>query len=525
MADTSRLPQQNSTQDEKLELELVDMAVHLGLKSVTASNQLTEAQMWIIEKALEAPLPDGWTEHEDGQGRVYYYHTSAQQSSWDHPMDEQFRAMIAGTAGQRSSDKCDQSKLQAALNSALKPTPQPREVFASPPVEGCPAESARGGRSTAGRAPERLPHGTRLVTDARQEQARRAAAHTPDILNPILVAKAVRKVKDALGADDLRAGKVVEVAEALEISCMQEPGLLWIAEQGVDAPMPEGWAMASAGKLPVYVHGESGTVINEHPLFPQLRKLAAKMRAEAYAAMKQGKHAAGGEGNRHPRRRRFSDSDGLDESRKSLGDTFESSGNFSDTWSDGEDDDGALVAEYRGKLWSRQTPTQPEDIERSARKPTLGETFAKADGLIGRLGSTLQEASNSAARLTKSLSLDRPSTALPVGVCSLGTLPKSRSKLLERGTSAVSRSFSAARTSTRRRREEVYRVDSAMEQTAPSFGFAQSATPSSSAPGTEGTARLPLRASSGTLPTFPSQAGEAEDEGRRPVFLMQNSRV
>lgn len=188
--------------------------------------------------------------------------------------------------------------LQAALNSALKPTPQPREVFASPPVEGCPAESARGGRSTAGRAPERLPHGTRLVTDARQEQARRAAAHTPDILNPILVAKAVRKVKDALGADDLRAGKVVEVAEALEISCMQEPGLLWIAEQGVDAPMPEGWAMASAGKLPVYVHGESGTVINEHPLFPQLRKLAAKMRAEAYAAMKQGKHAAGGEGNR-----------------------------------------------------------------------------------------------------------------------------------------------------------------------------------------------------------------------------------
>lgn len=35
--------------------------MHLGLKSVTASNQLTEAQMWIIEKALEAPLPDGWT--------------------------------------------------------------------------------------------------------------------------------------------------------------------------------------------------------------------------------------------------------------------------------------------------------------------------------------------------------------------------------------------------------------------------------------------------------------------------------
>lgn len=44
-----------------MELEVVEMAVHLGLKSITASNQLSEAQLWIIEKALEAPLPDGWT--------------------------------------------------------------------------------------------------------------------------------------------------------------------------------------------------------------------------------------------------------------------------------------------------------------------------------------------------------------------------------------------------------------------------------------------------------------------------------
>lgn len=138
-----------------------------------------------------------------------------------------------------------------------------------------------------------------MVSDARQAQAKKAAAHTPDILTPILMAKAVKKVKDALGVEDHRAAEVVRVAEALEISCMQEPGLLWIAEQGVDAPMPEGWQQTTAGKLPVYVHADSGTVIDEHPLFPQLRKLAAKMRAEAHAALQKGKHAAGeGDGGR-----------------------------------------------------------------------------------------------------------------------------------------------------------------------------------------------------------------------------------
>ena len=50
--------------DEATEEEVVEMAVHLGLKTVTASDQLTDTQLWIIERAIEAPLPEGWTVSE-----------------------------------------------------------------------------------------------------------------------------------------------------------------------------------------------------------------------------------------------------------------------------------------------------------------------------------------------------------------------------------------------------------------------------------------------------------------------------
>ena len=49
-------------------------------------------------------------EHCDSEGRTYYYSTSLQQSTWDHPMDEQFREMMASSvqmqSGSGGADGC-----------------------------------------------------------------------------------------------------------------------------------------------------------------------------------------------------------------------------------------------------------------------------------------------------------------------------------------------------------------------------------------------------------------------------------
>ena len=69
--------------------ELAGFVEHLGL-SLPAEEDL----MWICKMALNAPVPAGWTPHNDGEGNTYYYHDESGTSSWDHPSDPYFRALL-----------------------------------------------------------------------------------------------------------------------------------------------------------------------------------------------------------------------------------------------------------------------------------------------------------------------------------------------------------------------------------------------------------------------------------------------
>ena len=55
--------------EEVDEGELLEMAVHLGCE-VDTIDQLPTSVRWIVEKALEAPLPDNWSEATDDKGGV-----------------------------------------------------------------------------------------------------------------------------------------------------------------------------------------------------------------------------------------------------------------------------------------------------------------------------------------------------------------------------------------------------------------------------------------------------------------------
>ena len=56
---------------------------------------MPQAVRWLVEKALSAPLPAGWTEAENEEGVPYFFNSGTQQTQWDHPLDEHFRARVA----------------------------------------------------------------------------------------------------------------------------------------------------------------------------------------------------------------------------------------------------------------------------------------------------------------------------------------------------------------------------------------------------------------------------------------------
>jgi len=75
--------------DHQDEGDLREYAGSLGLEPDLDSDML-----WIAREAFGAPLPPSWTEHSDGDGRIYFFHEVTQKSSWSHPMDDVYRELI-----------------------------------------------------------------------------------------------------------------------------------------------------------------------------------------------------------------------------------------------------------------------------------------------------------------------------------------------------------------------------------------------------------------------------------------------
>jgi len=50
--------------------EVEEYAIYLGM-DLTEDREL----LYIAEMAMAAPLPSGWTEHDDADGREFYYNT------------------------------------------------------------------------------------------------------------------------------------------------------------------------------------------------------------------------------------------------------------------------------------------------------------------------------------------------------------------------------------------------------------------------------------------------------------------
>lgn len=114
------IAEESEEEEEELdEDELNGFAEHLGMDPLREQHL-----MWICRLALQAPVPEGWTAHEDGDGNTYasvslacslssypcrfrcpfnlalstfvgryFFHEERGQSSWEHPSDSYFRKL------------------------------------------------------------------------------------------------------------------------------------------------------------------------------------------------------------------------------------------------------------------------------------------------------------------------------------------------------------------------------------------------------------------------------------------------
>ncbi|GHP02817.1 hypothetical protein PPROV_000157200 [Pycnococcus provasolii] len=67
--------------------EIADYARYLGMDPVMDKHLL-----YIAEWAITAPLPEGWTEHTDADGNEFYYNNVTGVSTYEHPLDDQYRS-------------------------------------------------------------------------------------------------------------------------------------------------------------------------------------------------------------------------------------------------------------------------------------------------------------------------------------------------------------------------------------------------------------------------------------------------
>jgi hypothetical protein len=84
--------------------------------------------LWIAEEALCAPLPAGWEEDERPDGTPTYRHESGQVSE-HHPLEEHYRAVVAGLRD-RPSTPSARAPPRGAADATLVAPPTPDEVRA-----------------------------------------------------------------------------------------------------------------------------------------------------------------------------------------------------------------------------------------------------------------------------------------------------------------------------------------------------------------------------------------------------------
>ena len=136
---------------------VVEYAVYLGI-DVRAEGHL----LWIAEEGLRAPLPPGYSEHVDADGTPFFCNATTQESSWEHPLDQHYRDLIAqhraaaiaaGVAPSAAAVPLDRGSGPPPSRSGRRATVSPAPPGSSGPAAPPVITAAAGGDDDAMRTP------------------------------------------------------------------------------------------------------------------------------------------------------------------------------------------------------------------------------------------------------------------------------------------------------------------------------------------------------------------------------------
>ena len=232
--------QGGSEYDPPSAMEIIEYAKYLGMNPIYDADLL-----WIAAEGLTAPLPAGWTEHEDQDGNLYFYNTATDHSTREHPLDKHYRQTYL-------NEKRKKDQLTGAREDTV--------------------EEKKGGKGFGG-----------LFSKNKDEAAPEnppAELNLPLAEDPLATAPGTGSAPTTAEGSEptlvLVPADIRDMAVYLGIHIRTESDMLWIARESLTASLPPRWEeLEDEAGHPYYYNLVTGTTTRKHPLdhyFVQLAK-------------------------------------------------------------------------------------------------------------------------------------------------------------------------------------------------------------------------------------------------------------
>jgi hypothetical protein len=275
-----------------------EFAGHLG---IDLNDPEDVKHLWLANRAVREPLPDGWSQHEDDDGFLFFYDAILDKSSWEHPqegywkrmlederrkdvrakevrsMEEQIASMAEGETGRQMMRDLKARFIKAdivELEMQMQATRSQVESMQLALMTNAPDEEGRT-RDQVRKHTDRLKKELREMGESMRVMLVRLETlmakeeddgeEMDDVKNS--------QTRDLEMEEKLKTQSIVvtpdaikDMCEYLGINIYTEPHLMPIAKAALEAPLPEGWieSLAPDGELE-YMHEATGETQGEHP--------------------------------------------------------------------------------------------------------------------------------------------------------------------------------------------------------------------------------------------------------------------
>ncbi len=228
---------------------VVEFARYLGIDPVFECGLL-----WIAEEAMLAPMPPGWSEHEDASGHPYFYNLATDESVRTHPLDGYYRSLHAH---------------------------ERRILMASRAAESRKKKTQAGGAEGSADAAGSPGSPGKHKQQQQQQQLSSGTGHGPiEVGAPAAVAYELpRGRRVVVEPPSITPYELMAMAKYLHLDVLQDFHLLWIAEEALKAPLPPQFEEhVDPEGFPFFYNTETDESSRDHPADDHFLALVASER-------------------------------------------------------------------------------------------------------------------------------------------------------------------------------------------------------------------------------------------------------